>query len=557
MPSKPSLRQCTLLFTLILPSASALADNSPEEAQRLVETKYLAKVQAACGIELAVEYDAASLRAHNEDVRHEQTDGQRTCGEPLRYLWYACQSPAGRSAVQAAKIARIVCKGSDAKTSTLSFAKGTLTVERAGAERDPHERLRPRFEALLHVSLSFPEKAHKDPYRDSAWTDLQNEPNPTTSTRDYCLVNDKKREFDPHIVNKSQGEDAKVKCWKDGEPVLDLSYAHGKRSGFYTEWNRRGSRRFSYRDGQRDGEQKDFEGTQLKSVSMYQLGKLQWSKEFHPNGALASYSRNFAQQSVGIGLREDGKVSSLSCAPGLADDALLREPCGFAGARTTPVYDGTGQVNRVETWKSGVLESESAGESQYADRSNVQYADGKKHGVERVLDEQGKLAATITWNRGVKEGKESEYAEGGSKLVKELIWRAGELAQTNELYLNGNPKQKELFDKPDHKEVISYWDTGKVRRQGGFGKCSDGGYRYWCEEGLFRSFFEDGRPAGEENYKNGQQHGTSKSWWPNGKLQADEKYNEGRCTERKQWDRDGKLTIDEAYEADGSRKLKR
>lgn len=555
MPLRSSRVSALAALSLLLFSRQAFADNSPERAQRRVEESYLPKVRFACGIELSVTYDAASLRAHNQDIRYDQTDGELTCGEPLRYLWYACQSPAGQAAARAARIDRIVCKGTAAKVGTLALAGGALTVERAFEERDAHERLRKRFEALLELSLTFPPKADKDPYRDQAWNELQYEPNPTTSTTDYCSVNGKKREFDAHILNRSQGADAKVQCWKSGKPVIDMAFANNERTGFYTEWSPRGSRVFSYREGERHGEQKTFEGERLTDLTMYERGKIVWSKEFHASGQLKRYSRNVAGGSAGLSQAEDGKVYTLDCTAELGSDPVLRGPCGFEGPRTTSIYDGTEKLNRVETWKNGVLQEQRAGTSDYAERSNVKYAEGKRQGIERVLDEQGKLAATISWNRGVKDGKEIAYAEGGTKVIKETVWRAGVITQVTEFYLNGNPKRKELHDKPEHMQVEEYWDTGKIKRQGAYAACSR--YGRWCEEGLHRSFFESGASSEEETYKQGQLHGARKSWWENGTLQAEESYAEGRCMKRKRWDQKGKLETDEEYEADGSRKLKR
>lgn len=561
MPTRSSfvrgLAVSVTLSALLLRSERALADNSPERAQRRVEEHYLPKVRVACGIELSVQYDAASLRAHNQDIRYDQTDGELTCGEPLRYLWYACQSPAGQAAARGAHIERIVCKGTDAKLGSLALSAGTLTVERSADERNAHERLRKRFEALLHAPVKFAAKADPDPYRDQAWNELQYEPNPTTSSSDYCTVNGKKQEFDAQILNRSQGADAKVQCWKAGQPVIDMSFAGSKKTGFYTEWGPRGYRSFSYRDGQRHGEQKTFEGERLQSVTMYELGKLVWSKEFHPSGKLASYSRNLARASAGVSQGEDGKIFTLSCTPDVGSDQVLRGLCGFDGARTSSIFDGTQKLNRVETWKNGVLQEQSAGTSAYAERSSVKFVEGKRDGIERVLDEQGKLAATITWNRGLKDGKEAEYAEGGTKVVKEIVWRAGEVKQLTEFFLNGNPKRQELHDKPDHKQVREYWDTGKTRRQGDYVACSRYGGRGWCEEGMHRTFFEGGEPASEETYKQGKLEGQRKSWWQNGRPEAEEAYVDGRRSKSKRWDQDGKLIADEEYEADGSRKLKR
>ena len=88
MPTRSSLRSTlavvsTFAVPLVL-SQPAAADNSPDHALKRVEQHYLPKVQDACGISLSVAYDVASLRAHNDDILHDTTDGQLSCGEPLR-----------------------------------------------------------------------------------------------------------------------------------------------------------------------------------------------------------------------------------------------------------------------------------------------------------------------------------------------------------------------------------------------------------------------------------------------------------------------------------------
>ena len=163
-----------------------------------------------------------------------------------------------------------------------------------------------------------------------------------------------------------------------------------------------------------------------------------------------------------MSLKEDGKVYRLRARPAAKDDKELRKICGFDGAVTTSIYDGTGKVARVDTWKDGVIQKQGAGTSDYASRSEVAFKDGKKQGEERVLGKDGKLAAIINWDRGVKEGKEIVFAEGGKKVVKEIVWKAGEMTQVTELYLNGNPSLKETYADPKKKQVQAFWDTGKV-----------------------------------------------------------------------------------------------
>jgi antitoxin component YwqK of YwqJK toxin-antitoxin module len=559
MSSRPISYFC-IVFNLALRVAPALADNSPEHAQEDVRERYLPKVEQACDLTLEVEFDGASLRAHDEAIAHDQTDGRNECDEPLRYLWYACQTPAGKAAVGRAQIERIVCRGTDSKVGSFRLAGHTLTVERAAEENAPYERSRRTFESLLHVSLKFGRNGSKNPYHDEDWTDLLSAPTiPTRSMRDYCLVNGKKQIYESNITTRFREKDAKLECWADGEQAVDLAFRNGRKTGYYIQFEPDGKRtRFPYRDDVLDGELKRYERAQLRSVVMYQSGEIQWNKEFHWNGQLKEYSRKVAGGGyAGVTQGEDGKLYSLHCSPNARDDIQLRRLCGFESQVTNQIYDGTGKVNRIETWKDGMLLTQAAGNSDYAPRSQVDFAQGKKHGVERLLGADGKLESTVTWNHGVKDGKESTYAQGGTKVVKVVVWKAGDIGQVTEYFLNGNPKTYELYDRPEHRRVETYWDNGKVRSHYDQVACSHYDMRDWCEDGLLRSFFEDGKSESETQFKLGARNGPSKSWWHNGKLATLEEYVDDRRVRSKRWDETGKLSADEEYEADGSRKQRR
>jgi hypothetical protein len=119
----------------------------------------------------------------------------------------------------------------------------------------------------------------------------------------------------------------------------------------------------------------------------------------------------------------------------------------------------------VDTWQDGVIQKQGAGSSDYASRSEVAFKDGKKQGEERLLGKDGKLAATITWDRGVKEGKEISFAEGGKKVVKEIVWKAGEMTQVTELYLNGNPSRGLRRRQADPGQALGQGRQAPVRRR--------------------------------------------------------------------------------------------
>jgi len=552
------IRLCAFV-AIALPLAApepARAGNEPEKRQRRVEEDILPKLVVACGVPLSMTYDGDSLRKNNKDIGYDQTDGASECEEPLRYLWYACKTDAGKAAVKAARISKVACKGVAGATGSLALSGGTLTVGRAFEENKPYLRSRKQFESLLKITLKL---ASDDPYPDEAWHAVASEPNPVTSTTTYCLVNGNKVAFDQNVYDPflHRKQDAKVKCWKDGEIVIDLDIHQGHKNGFATSADTRGSRRVSYRDDKRHGEEKRFENGQLVSLAAYQNGERVSEKELYPNGKLKNYSRKFADGSGELSLKEDGKVWRLSCSPAAKDDPELRKPCGFDGAVTTSIYDGTGKVTRVETWKNGVLEKQSAGTSDYASRSEVGFKDGKKHGEERVLAKDGRLTAVITWNRGVKDGKERAYADDGKRVVKETLWQAGEMKKVTELYLNGNPKLEEIYESPKRKLVKEFWDTGKVSREGAFVSCDTRWYRPWCEDGVHRSYFESGARREEITYRTGKRQGPSLSWWQDGKPETVAEYADDKVTRAKQWDKDGKLVSDDEFEADGSRKIKR
>lgn len=250
-------------------------------------------------------------------------------------------------------------------------------------------------------------------------------------------------------------------------------------------------------------------------------------------------------------------MQGMRCTPDIKDDKDLRKWCGFDGAMTVPIYDGTGKVARVQTWKNGVLSKEGGGTSDYANGTDVAYKGGKKHGEERIVDKTGKLVASVMWDHGVQDGREREFADDGKKVVKEIVWKAGEVKEHTEFYLNGSPKLRETFETKQRKEVKRYFDSGKISDEGAFLQCrTRWENNAWCEDGLHKTFYETGVNASEMQFDKGQREGTSKSWWPDGKPSAVESYAKDKITKAKRWDKDGKLLVDEEYEADGSRKRK-
>lgn len=544
----------SIACTLIVLTIPVAGENSPAEAQRDAEEEYLLKVNHACATQINITYDATSLVKYNQDIRYDQTGGGNECNEPLRYLWYLCKSAAGKEIVKSARLSKLVCKGTAAKTGALTMTQNTITVERAFEEKQPFARSKKQFEAIFKTKLEMPSD---DPYYDREWRSLKLKPNPVTDTKTYCLVNGEKvawrdAGFDSFMHRK---EDATVKCWKDGELVTALTFGKGLRTGYETYFRDEVAMLSRYLDGKKDGRQTITTNGTLTELLMYEKGKEQWRTTYYPSGKLSRHSRAFKDHIDEISLAEDGKVISVRCSPQAGDDKELRKWCGFEGEVSHSVYDGTGRVSKVVAYKDGVLQREGPGSSDYGSGRKVSYQGGKKHGEELIVDKTGKLRGSITWNLGVKDGRELKYAEDGKRVISEVLWKAGDLRQLTEFYLNGNPKLREVFD-AQKKQQQRFWDTGKVSAEGTLLPCKNG-YRDWCEEGVFKTYYETGAPESETTWKAGRRHGVSKGWRENGKPSELEDYADGKLTKRKAWDKDAKLTQDEEYEADGSRKLKK
>lgn len=541
--------------------------NDPEKAAARAQEYLVPKVSFLCDVPLSISYDGDSLRKHDPVVAHDQTDGENECNEPLRYLWYACKTAAGKGAVKAARLSKIVCRGVPGKAGTLALVNGTLTAGRAADEANAFVRSRKEFEALLKVRLELPVE---DPYQDEKWRAVLGEPNPVTNRTSYCTVDGEKVELarnggDPWGYGPRGGQAAarpvtQIKCWDGGALVADVQLAGGKKTGFVTRFIDRRSERTSFRDGKQHGEQRTIEDGKLKALAGYENGQRVWEKEVYPDGALKKYWRQLRDGSGELARTEAGNVHRLVCAPGVRDDKELRKPCGFEGAVTTSIYDGTGKVTRVQTWKDGVLQKEGPGDSAYAARNAVAYADGKKQGEERVLREDGTVASSITWNRGVKDGPERGYSDDGKKVVKEVVWKAGEIRQVTTFFLNGNPKRREVYQGQSRRQVTEFWDTGKVSAQGAELECrsdpSYRGYHDWCEDGLHRAYFKNGAPSKEQTFKRGRREGPARGWWQSGKQESIEDWAADKLAKAKRWDVDGQLQVDEEYESDGSVKLK-
>ena len=547
------LALCLLLSPIVV--ARARADNSPERALRNFKAHVLPKISYACAVDFTAEYDGDSLRKHDEYIAHDQTSGDDECNEPFRYLWFVCQTAPGIHAVKKSGVKGVLCKGTSAAHSTLNLSDGVLVVERAAKEDKPYERLRKRFEELLKVQVVFTGRSGPNPRHDQIFSDLTGQPNPSLSKTDYCVVNNERLELQP-LFKLERTRDGQIKCWKGGELITNMTVKDGRKTGLVTqEQGSSGSEISHYKDGRLHGERRQMRAGKLVYLASYENGQRVWWQEIASNG-LVSYTHQYTDGQASVSMHDDGKVYSLSCTPSARDDKTLRVVCGFGAPRTTRIYDGTNKVSRIETWHNGELVERKAGDSDYADRSEVAFKAGKKHGRERLTRADGTAESDIEWSHGVKEGREIHYDETGKKKVTEIVWKAGDRQSTTEFYLNGQRRSYRQVD-GDRGVDQSFWDDGKLQSDAKLVACDRGVYqpiRGYCEQGVKSSFYEDGTKAEETQYSKGKRHGESRTFRPDGKPLAVEHYADDVLQKAKRWDESGKLVVDEEYEADGSRK---
>jgi antitoxin component YwqK of YwqJK toxin-antitoxin module len=524
--------------------------NSTEGGLERTREELQTKLEVRCGVSLTITWDHASLKANNQDIAWDQTDGELECNEPLRYLWALCGTAEGQALVRAKGLRQVVCRGTRAPAGSLTVKAGVVTVERAYEERDSFVRAKAQFSAALGA----PVQVEANPYSDDAWRAYRREPSPVLSTTDYCLVGGRKIAFDWWAADRielSRGSQT-VKCLAAGEVVIDVQVKDRKRTGVVTEARDGWRRRFSLVADQRDGLEETSEDGRLLTQTMWKLGERIWSKELYPSGALKRYWRQLPREQVTLDLDERGKVYGLSCSPLLKDDAVLRAWCGFTGERTTQVYDGSGAVNQVLTFRDGVLTRRAAGTSRSASGSTVSFVDGEPDGEERITRGDGTLAQTVTWRRGIKHGPEREFWKDGQKLVTERTWVDGALKRREEYFLNGKKKIEEVSESPTRRQRTTYFDLGVVQETGGWLACkrpwSDG----WCEDGLHTSFYESGKKHAELRWTAGVKQSAT-TWYETGELAEALTWTDGRVRSRKAYLLDGGVEADEVYEEDGSR----
>ena len=150
---------------------------------------------------------------------------------------------------------------------------------------------------------------------------------------------------------------------------------------------------------------------------------------------------------------------------------------------------------------------------------SVEYVNGLMQGIKKEWNEDGKQYYQASYRNGKMHGVLIEWANG-----KDIIWQSN--------WDNGNP----------HGKHQAWYETGEKKSEANYINGVIDGIKYsWFKNGSVQGYgeytkgtgkyiekFESGDTALIEEQKNGELHGTYKTWYDNGKICEIRNYSEGR-----------------------------
>lgn len=290
--------------------------------------------------------------------------------------------------------------------------------------------------------------------------------------------------------------------------------------------------------GNSDGRAREFgpDGTVLADA-VYENGEVVGiSRRFHPNGQLkrAAFNGKGNDERATAEFTPRGQLRELRCGvqPLLApavDDAKL---CGFSGGPSKleffrddgaltgrASYDAGRRVKLEQLYDNGaVSQSQETSGNQRVDRSFTREGQKKR-------DTLWTLSGTMAVM-----DRDQEYAASGS-LLRERKWTRGELVSDEQFYLNGQPRQRNVYTLDGNLRSLdstTFHDNGQPSSSGRYlvpGRSSQ------IALGSHKRFDSTGRLRGQTDYD-----------------------EQGKPTREREWDEAGKPLRDDAVFEDGSRK---
>ncbi len=306
----------------------------------------------------------------------------------------------------------------------------------------------------------------------------------------------------------------------------------GNRDGPYREWSVVDGKRVLVRE-----EEANRNGTTVGLV-----------RAWYPNGQKrrVTWYDDDGREGASVEFADGDKPSDLRCAkkPVLGRDFDDRAACGFAGAKTTTLYDAKGRPQARVTFENGERRKSEqlAADGSVRDVRETTGAGGYErsyyaNGAKRRETEFTTVASSDGGRPRHVTLLEREYHESG-QVVRERRYapsdRGADLVAETRLYLNGQPKEETL--------IVS-GPQGRVRRE--------------------KAFFDNGRLASEGDWVASGRRGdaldrpvgTHRSYDERGVRRGETVYDDrGRPTRERTYDERGDLARDDEVYEDGSRK---
>ncbi len=320
-----------------------------------------------------------------------------------------------------------------------------------------------------------------------------------------------------------------VELYSAKQKANEGNYAAGQKNGNWNEWYTDGKQRSqtNYLNGQYNGTQKFwFENSNLREESVYQNGILVSRKTFFYNG------RKRKVETYSNGMRE-GEWREYDETSSDTLPALIEQ------------YRDDKLNGLVQRYKNGRMTEE------------ANYLNGRLNGQLRRWDFNGNLGLEENYSSGQLNG-ESTYFENGIVLRKGTYLNGAKNGMFTENNRKGLLLRHTWYTRGREDSVHSYHPNGKIAirktsmsgitltetyeefNEGGIPMLS-GNYLMSQKQGIWTSYYPNGKKKSETPYASGKVTGTYRRWHANGKLLIEMECVNGQTTkEPKIWNEAGK-----------------
>jgi len=360
----------------------------------------------------------------------------------------------------------------------------------------------------------------------------------------------------------SMGKGKSTGPWKwfydTGKPEYAGTYVDGELDGEYLSYFKNGTleTRSFFKKGEIDGKKEYFdEDGIVYTETIFERGRLRDIKFFDKKGNVISNTTSRKGNADISFYGPDGKKTQ--------DGYFTKD--GQQDGKGTSYYKN-GKINSTSNYVKGLQEGKKV----------IYYANGKVNQEGNYVNDQPDGYFVTYYNNGVV--SEEGWYVGGQRqgtflnydlqgqLISKLYYLNDKIHGISEYYaLNGKPDNTEYYDNGWLKKVVQFDTLGNILTSSelvkGEGKILlkhyngkpyiENNYKYYNRNGIRTFTYVDGSKFNTSFYKNGLLDSIYRSWYPNGKLQVEGRYESGGKTGQwKYYWRNGTIQATEEY-ADG------